>query len=70
MSCMKGNRTWEREVDVEKDGNCFFRCLSLHFYNTEDRHPEVREQTARFLLKHRDSYQQYVDGNMQDHIKT
>ncbi len=37
------------EVQVEADGNCQFRALSLGLYGSEDRHAEVRANIVQHL---------------------
>ena len=30
--------------DVEKDGNCYFRCIALAIHDNENRHKEVKRK--------------------------
>ena len=47
------NKGLENIQDVEKDGNCFFRCLSLHLHGTEENHRKVREEIVQTLREHK-----------------
>lgn len=42
-----GRRTFD-VIDVKRDGNCLFRCLSLYFYKTESAHVEIRQRIVDF----------------------
>lgn len=36
-------------IDVPGDGNCFFRCVSLGLYHTEEKHQELRKSVANYM---------------------
>ena len=37
---------------VKADGNCFYRAVSLHFNNDENKHSEVRQLISNFGIMH------------------
>lgn len=66
---MHVNRGGLVEENVKADGNCFFRCISKHIHQTEDKHNEVRAAIMNHIKSNRDTYQKYVDGDMSYHIQ-
>lgn len=38
--------------NVTGDGNCYFRCLSLYFFGTEDFHSQIRKTIVDFMITH------------------
>ena len=45
---------------VQGDGNCFFRCLSLFFHKTEEKHEEIRENIVKTIKRNSDTYKALV----------
>ncbi|KAI6657036.1 hypothetical protein LOD99_11219 [Oopsacas minuta] len=41
-------RPWET-ANIDKDGNCFFRCLSRIITGNQDSHSELRKLIAHFI---------------------
>jgi hypothetical protein len=41
----------QREVFICGDGNCLYRAISYHIYDTQDKHMRVRYDIAEFALK-------------------
>ena len=45
------------------DGNCMFRAMSFHLYNTQDRHMTVRSKAVHYLRQHPETLNFDVDSN-------
>ena len=46
--------------NIEKDGNCFYRCLSYHFRGTEEEHPEFRELITNYIINNPEEYLDFI----------
>ena len=57
-----------RVVGIERDGNCFFRCLSQLIHGTQMRHACLRRDLVQYMSCNKDLYCQLVDGSMEDHL--
>ena len=55
-------------VEIAKDGNCYFRCLSQFLYNTQEYHEDIRRNVVQTMTNKREYYMNYIDGNFYDHI--
>ena len=55
--------------DVVGDGNCFFRCISLSLYSTQEKHKEVREKIVATVQNDKQFYKERIDGNFDQHVK-
>lgn len=73
------NHTIEKEVLIEGDGHCFFRCIALHLNEKKEDaerkkekkeldFSDIRKLLADELLSNIHIYQKYVDGNFQTHV--
>ncbi|MEL7079663.1 MAG: endonuclease/exonuclease/phosphatase family protein, partial [Cyanobacteria bacterium J06582_2] len=60
---------FEQIIDIAKDGNCFFRCISQFLYNTQEYHKDIRKSVVQTLKNKREYYTNYIDGNFDDHIR-
>ena len=58
-----------RVEDVEKDGNCFFRCISLALHGTQDHHEEIRKAIVETEKKDADFYAKLVEGDFHSHLQ-
>ncbi len=56
-------------VPVKSDGNCFYRCVSMWLYGTEDEHTTIRTEITTFMTDNKDKFQCLVDGSMDVHIR-
>ena len=36
-------------IDVERDGNCYFRCIALAIHDNENKHEEVRQKIVETI---------------------
>ena len=50
-------------IDVQRDGNCLFRCLSKWLFKTEDHHDEIRQITVKQIEKSMEFYKSQIDIN-------
>ena len=55
--------------EVKRDGNCFYRCLSKHLFDTEERHFEIRENIVKYIKLNKSQYEHYIDGNFEKHVQ-
>ena len=46
------------------DGNCYFRCLSLHFFGIEDFHEKIRRIVVQFIIDNIDSFRNDIQLNL------
>ena len=46
------------------DGNCYFRCLSLHFFGSEDFHEKIRRRVVQFIIDNIDSFRDDIQLNL------
>ncbi|XP_070554806.1 OTU domain-containing protein 3-like [Ptychodera flava] len=49
-------------VNVEGDGNCLFRAISLGLYGTQDHHHAIRVRTVDYVIEHWDRYEDPIKG--------
>ena len=52
---------------MQKDGNCFFRCISSYLHNTDVYHENIRHEVRNALSKNKDFYSQLIDGDFDQH---
>jgi len=50
-------------VDMEKDGNCLFRCFAHQIWGDPERHPEVRAMCCDYEESNREYFKNFVDGD-------
>ena len=55
------------EVKVPSDGNCFYSCLSYHFYKTIEKHLEIREAIFQYISDNEEDFYIFFEGN--DEVK-
>ena len=46
-----------REIKVQGDGNCFYRCLGYHFYGDENKHADIRREVVGFIKDNSEKFQ-------------
>ena len=54
--------------DVEKDGNCYFRCIALAIHDNENKHKEVRQKIVETMKTNKQVYQAYAE-NFDSHLE-
>ena len=54
--------------DVQGDGNCLFRCVSVALYSDEDKHKDIRATVVETMKNNKDFYQAYTDNDIDEHI--
>ena len=42
--------------DMERDGNCYFRCIALAIHDNENKHKEVKQNTVDTLKMNKQVY--------------
>ncbi|KAK3089910.1 hypothetical protein FSP39_007586 [Pinctada imbricata] len=57
------------ERNVKGDGNCFYRCMSVAIYGTEDLHSEVRQEICDYMSHHREKFECFTDCSIDQHIR-
>ena len=55
-------------INVEGDGNCFFRCLSQALHRTQEKHSEVRADIVNTMRKDKAFYGPRIDGDFEVHL--
>ena len=58
-----------RIIPIKKDGNCFFRCMSVYLMKNEEHHFEIRQTIVKTMIENKEFYSELVDGNFEDHIR-
>ena len=38
-----------KKIDINKDGNCFYRCLAYYFEKNQNKHKYYRKQIHRYI---------------------
>ena len=54
--------------DVEKDGNCYFRCIALAIHDNENKQKEVRQKIVETMKMNKQVYQVYAE-NFDSHLE-
>ena len=55
-------------INVEGDGNCIFRCISLALHGTQEKHSEIRAAIVETMSKDEAFYGQRIDGDIKNHL--
>lgn len=66
--CDNNNCDKSSTISMQKDGNCFFRCISSYLHNTEVYHENIRHEVTNTLSKNKEFYSQLIDGDFDQHI--
>ena len=56
-------------IDVNGDGNCFFRCMSLALHDSENEHKEIRERVVRKMREDKEFYRAYISTDFEKHTE-
>ena len=56
-------------INVQDDGNCFYRCISKFLTDIEDYHLQIRRKVTKHMRDNQDIYLAYVDGNYEEHVE-
>ena len=64
---MKNRKLVIREVGG--DGNCLFRTISDQLYGVENHHRELRQVVMDYILKEKDFFMNYVEGDIDEYIE-
>ncbi|KAK3108576.1 hypothetical protein FSP39_011066 [Pinctada imbricata] len=65
-------RVQEPQVEISQvrgDGNCFYRCVSLHLYGTDENHKEIRADIAKEIQTNPSFFKRYVDIDIDKHVE-
>ena len=57
------NKKYFKEIDIPKDGNCFFRCISYYFYKNIDQHMEIRDSIYKYIVENKEDFYIFFQGN-------
>ena len=68
--CDNNNCDKSSTISIQKDGNCFFRCISSYLHNTEVYHENIRHEVTNTLSKNKEFYSQLIDGDFDQHINS
>ncbi|MGH0131312.1 UNVERIFIED_CONTAM: hypothetical protein FKN15_045536 [Acipenser sinensis] len=49
-------------VQIEKDGNCFFRCLGVVLYGSQNDHRTIRHNVIELMESNIKQYEMYIDS--------
>ena len=66
--CDNNNCDKSSTISIQKDGNCFFRCISSFLHNTEVYHENIRHEVTNTLSNNKEFYSQLIDGDCDQHI--
>ena len=48
------------EINIEGDGNCFYRTISQAFFNLQEYHKEIRMQIYEYAILNKDKLKDLV----------
>ncbi|KAH3865973.1 hypothetical protein DPMN_029021 [Dreissena polymorpha] len=52
----------------DRNGNCFYRCLSYFLYGSQMYHESLREDLTQYMYKNSYKYNNLVDGDIHVHL--
>lgn len=55
--------------EMEEDGACLFRAISLQVYGDQDMHEVIRQQTMDYIYQNREYFAQFVTEDIADYVK-
>ena len=58
----------ENAQDVKGDGNCFFRCIALSLYESEEQHETIRKKVVHEINSDERYYKEYMDKEIKEHV--
>jgi len=53
---------------VKADGNCFYRCIALDIFGSQEKHKHVRDKIVEHMNSNIDQYSIYIDGDTSVHM--
>ncbi|KAH3886456.1 hypothetical protein DPMN_010465 [Dreissena polymorpha] len=53
---------------VKADGNCFYRCIALDIYGSQEKHKHIRDKIVEHMNNNIDQYSVHIDGNTSVHM--
>ena len=59
--------------NVERDGNCYFRCITLAIHGNENRHKEVKQKIVETMKMNKQVYQayaEYFDSHLENMVRS
>ncbi|KAK3107196.1 hypothetical protein FSP39_009103 [Pinctada imbricata] len=65
-------RVQEPQVEISQvrgDGNCFYRCVSLHLYGKDENHKEIRADIIKEIQTNPSFFKRYVDIDIDKHVE-
>lgn len=54
--------------DMEEDGACLFRAISLQIYGDQDMHEIIRQQTMDYIYQNREYFAQFVTEDINSYV--
>uniref|UniRef100_A0A182QA84 ubiquitinyl hydrolase 1 n=1 Tax=Anopheles farauti TaxID=69004 RepID=A0A182QA84_9DIPT len=55
--------------EMEEDGACLFRAISLQIYGDQDMHETIRQQTMDYIYQNREYFAQFVTEDIADYVE-
>ncbi|XP_050068982.1 OTU domain-containing protein 5-B [Anopheles maculipalpis] len=55
--------------EMEEDGACLFRAISLQIYGDQDMHEVIRQHTMDYIYKNREYFAQFVTEDITDYVE-
>ena len=55
-------------VNVNGDGNCFFRAIAHQLYGDESQHQMVREEAVQEVIKNSNRYRNFIAGSFDKYV--
>uniref|UniRef100_A0A182PE28 ubiquitinyl hydrolase 1 n=1 Tax=Anopheles epiroticus TaxID=199890 RepID=A0A182PE28_9DIPT len=55
--------------EMEEDGACLFRAISLQIYGDQDMHEAIRQQTMDYIYQNREYFAQFVTEDITDYVE-
>uniref|UniRef100_A0A182MIT5 ubiquitinyl hydrolase 1 n=1 Tax=Anopheles culicifacies TaxID=139723 RepID=A0A182MIT5_9DIPT len=55
--------------EMEEDGACLFRAISLQIYGDQDMHEVIRQQTMDYIYKNREYFAQFVTEDIAEYVE-
>ncbi|MES9882011.1 MAG: hypothetical protein ABW185_14130 [Sedimenticola sp.] len=64
------SRCGYKRIRERGDGNCFYRCISVHLYSTDEKHLHVQKSVVDHLEGHKYMYtfECFIDGDPDAHV--
>lgn len=55
--------------EMEEDGACLFRAISLQIYGDQEMHETIRQQTMDYIYQNREYFAQFVTEDITDYVE-